>query len=95
MKFFKRFLAKRKIPRGPYCYSGHLGKGLCEHYSSIIDNDVVIPFCKFLNCGDISNIHDDEFNKLLKSRDNNAGRLYEEFPLTLLWDQVKECGVKE
>ena len=90
----KKFLAKMKIPRGPYCYSGHLGKQLCPYYMYKFDSDVEVVFCEYLKCGDISNVSEDDFNKLLKSRENNTRLLYEEYPLDLLWDQVKECGVK-
>ena len=93
MKTLDKFSTKRKIPRGPYCYKDK-GKHLCPYYKYKLDSDVLIAFCEYLKCGDISSISEDDFNKLLASRDSNLRYLYEQFPLDLLWDQVKECGVK-
>lgn len=95
MKFFKSFLAKRKIPRGPYCYSSHLGKQLCPYYMYKFDADVEVVFCEYLKCGDISSVSEVDFEKLVKSRNSDTRDLFLDYPLDTLWDQVKECGVKE
>ena len=94
MNILKKWKLTRKIPRGPYCYSCHLGKGLCPYYGHIFDNGVEIPYCEFMKCGSISNISDADFNILLKSRCGDVRNLCLEYPLDELWDQVKECGVK-
>ena len=95
MNILKKWKLQRRIPRGPYCYSSHLGKELCPYYMYKFDADVEVVFCEYLKCGDISSVSEVDFEKLLKSRENNTRLLYEDYPLDTLWDQCKECGVKE
>lgn len=95
MNILKKWKLQRKIPRGPYCYSSHLGKQLCPYYMHKFDSDVEVVWCDYLKCGDISSVTEAGFEKLVKSRNGNTRDLCLDYPLDTLWDQVKECGVKE
>lgn len=93
MKFFEKWKLTKKIPRGPYCYSGHLGKNRCKHYSFIDDSGIKIPHCNFLNISSIDGLDDFSFCKLVEVYKSKES-LYNKYPVSLLFDQVKECGIK-
>jgi hypothetical protein len=90
------------IPQGDYCYewiekpnSKNNFKGsikTCPHYTTKTFNGVEVPWCLFLNCGGISNHNDDSDIQALVDHFGSEERMNEILPLSLLWDQVKECG---
>lgn len=92
---------KNKIPHGIYCYDS---KGLCPYwnYKQIThdrkDEDyepISIPYCSYLNEGDLFNLTKEQFKELLRYFNCTKEELWEKFPLDLLWDQVKECGIND
>ena len=86
---------KTLIPHGDYCYSGNK---ICPYRTNkeVGHNDtVLISYCSYLEQGDISDLSKEEF-KLLKNYHNMTDEeLWEEYPLDVLWDSVKECGVND
>jgi len=76
------------IPHGPYCYDN---KGRCPYFTIKFINNIGITWCKYLNLGDLGNITDNEFKNLKQFHNNeDVNKLY---PLSVLWDQVKECNI--
>lgn len=94
-----------KIPEGHYCYVPDMEKNAnrdensgiyytknCPYYSSIEDEGVIIPYCKFIEEGGLENeITEKEFDRLHKKY-GTSKNVWDKYPLDLLWDQVKECG---
>lgn len=94
-------LDKEKIPHGDYCYSdlkivedpvfGFRSKHVaCPYWRRRKINGVDVVWCDFLNSGGMLN-EDFDMSKLIEhygSEDNTFKKL----PLSLLFDQVKECG---
>lgn len=92
------------IPEGPYCYLPDIEKNKnkdkndtayyikpCPYYSSIEDEGVKLPYCKFLEQGGTENgMSNEDFKKLEKKY--GPDKIWDKYPLGLLWDQVKECG---
>ena len=82
---------EKVIPEGEYCYDEN---GNCPYFSHEEVGRAKITFCKFLNKGCIGNVSDEEFDYFKyfhnTSKDEDIWELY---PLDLLWDQVKECGI--
>ncbi len=79
------------IPKGVYCYSG---KNICPHFTTKSVGTATITYCKFLKQGSIGNVTDDEFNYFKDFHKTSSDEdIWELYPLDLLWDQVKECGV--
>ena len=94
---------KRKIPKGYYCYD-HLelnkktGKfkivGWCPYWSNRKNRpEQECGFCAYLNKGDWdinaeAEIIDPHTGNILRGNDIP-------FPVSLLWDLVKECGINE
>lgn len=97
---------ERLIPKGQYCYEhiGRNGEGrsICPYFTkktiiydnTDIYNDVIqIPWCSYLNEGDIGLLNDRQIERLTQHYGCTVDRLNEMYPLDLLWDWVKECGV--
>ena len=80
------------IPEGQYCYDKN---GLCPNYKTKTVNTVAIPFCKLLNDGGIDNNTTEEEFELLKEfhGTSDINDIFDLYPLDLLWDSVKECGL--
>lgn len=84
------------IPPGPYCYT-YDSKGkyiLCPYWDKIEGApEQANGFCHFLNKGDI------EIGKdaVLIDMDTEEITPHDELPFnpSLLWDQVKECGIND
>ena len=81
-----------------YCYDDN---GLCPYWD-MIDG---LPhqesgYCHYLKRGDIDRNNDE--NYILQQIDLKTGKVIKEipapdaeFPIGLLWDQCKECGINE
>jgi hypothetical protein len=92
-----------QIPYGDYCYTwlekpskenGFVGKTkACPYYATKTFNGVEVPWCTFLKCGGLNNSTDDSEVANLIDYFGSEEKMNEELPLSLLWDQVKECGV--
>lgn len=84
-----------KIPPGPYCYTYEDGKfKVCPYWDTIEGApEQANGFCHFLSKGDI------EIGKEAELIDMDTGEVtpWEELPFnpSLLWDQVKECGIND
>ena len=82
---------KRLIPKGPYCYDEY---GLCPYWN--IRNDKPHQYngyCKYLEKGDWELNQDSYFieeytGEIKKGRDMP-------FPVSNIWDQIKECGIND
>jgi hypothetical protein len=74
-----------KIPKGFYCYN-------CPFYSHINLAGVTLPFCEYLNKSSVPlNITNENWNNLKKYH-GSTDAIFENHPLDLLWDRIKECG---
>lgn len=93
------------IPKGPYCYVPDVEKNAnkdkndpvyytktCPYWSYIKDEGVDICQCSFLNEGCVPNGTSKKDYKKLKEKYGSIEKVWEKYPLDLLWDQVKECG---
>jgi hypothetical protein len=81
------------IPKGSYCYTFIDDKHYyCPFSSYIEDEGVIIPYCTFLNKGGIDNSTTDEEFDILEKKYGSIDKVWEKYPLDLLWDSVKECG---
>ena len=92
---------KESIPKGEYCYCGMevidsntstpvIKVKCCPYWKFKTINGVEVNWCEFLDKGGLPNKEID-FQKLVDvygSEDN----VYDELSLSLLFDQVKECG---
>lgn len=96
------------IPKGPYCYT--LGEKLigqeyypepynynyCPYYQRLNIDGVSVPYCMFLKEGGLgNNVSDDAFRRLKYSFDATDEEIFDMFPLDLLWDGCKECGIND
>lgn len=92
------------IPEGVYCYVPDLEKNAnkdkddltfyikhCPYISTIEDEGVILPYCKFLELGGINNSTSEEGFDKLEAKYGEDG-IWEKYPLDLLWDSVKQCG---
>ena len=80
------------IPFGIYCYDED---GICPYWKrKIIEGtDIKCLYCEYLNEYDLGGLTDEEYVKLKEYlTENDIDKLY---TLSLLWDQVKECGQNE
>ena len=86
------------IPHGPYCYSESRGRGRCPYWELREDKPSQMNgYCHFLEKGDWELHQDSEFtthNPTTKELIIVKGRDVP-FPVSLLWDQVKECGIND
>ncbi len=91
MKFIKDTSV---IPKGDYCYSLNENKErqLCPYYRIIPDRpEQYNGWCDFLEKGDIEIaedwiLYDEKSGEKILANDIPI-------PLSLLWDQCKECGI--
>ena len=99
---------KELIPKGDYCYShiekieetGDLTLDLieiikfkvklCPYFKTKDINGVKVYWCDYLNKGGLPN-EEIDFQKLVEFY-GSEDILYDELSLSLLFDQVKECG---
>ena len=87
------------IPNGIYCYNaisgpdkhGILNTKTCPYFKTKEYNGVWVPYCEYLEWGDVSNVTDEEYKKLLEYFGNEE-KMKGKLPLGLLWDGCKECG---
>jgi hypothetical protein len=93
------------IPYGSYCYDGNIR---CPYWvwkqithdqkvpRRVNDKDEVIsvsiPYCLYLDQGDVFGISKEEFDELKHFHNMTNEELWEKYPLDLLWDACKECG---
>lgn len=77
------------VPKGIYCYDEN---ELCPQFKVKFINGVAVYFCQELNQYGLDNNMTDEEFKILKQfhKTDDIDKLY---PLFLLWDKVKECGI--
>ena len=90
-----------RIPKGMYCYSGGRGTGRCPYWRRIKDRpDQADGWCNYLNKGDIEIAAETEWT-VQYVRDKEFGRVGDKISgsdmpgSSLLWDQCKECGIKD
>jgi len=99
------------IPTGSYCYipisydnnNNALNIELCPYYDYRIfkdgEGEIHLPYCHYLEAGSIpkdgswENNEFERLKKLLKIVDDEE--LWELFPVDLLFDQCKECGIND
>lgn len=89
-----------KIPKGDYCYvfvDGINKYGIpntksCPYYSFREYNGVRVPYCEYMEYGDIGNHTTEEEYKKLLEYFGSKEKLDKELPLMLLFDSCKECG---
>lgn len=94
------------IPEGSYCYvpksykDGVLNIELCPYFDYRVFEDekgkINLPYCHFLEAGSIpsngwDNNEHERLKEILKIKDDDE--LFELFPLDVLFDQCKECGI--
>lgn len=88
---FKKFLARLKllkqIPKGPYCY----GEFTCPFRIYLQDEGIEIPYCSYLEDGDITCISDTAFEILEKKY---GMEVWNKYSLPFLAQGLKECGEK-
>lgn len=92
----KDFIGSLFIPKGLYCYNGNHKKCIfrtdVEVYNQYTKKWIKLPFCNFLNLGDVGNdITEEEYNFVKEVLTPEILEKY--FPLFLLWDSCKECGI--
>ena len=101
---------KSVIPYGDYCYNENgrcpywiykkitHDKKVPKRYRQIEEEEEVsvsIPYCLYLNKGDVFDISDEEFEELKYFHNCTDEELLSKYPLSLLWDAIKECGENE
>lgn len=80
------------IPKGIYCYS----KEICPYFTRKQVGEIRIAYCKFLKQGSIGHLIDKQFDYLkIYHKTSSDEDIYNLYPLELLWDQIKECGINE
>jgi len=81
------------IPSGPYCHGKSLGD-VCPYWKLLPDRpEQYNGWCDFLGKGDIELGGEKELENVdtgEKAKGSEFG-----FPVSLLWDQCKECGINE
>lgn len=93
------------IPEGMYCYAPDIDKNenkdenddayytkACPYWGYTKDEGVDICSCSFLKEGCIPNGTSKKDFKKLKKKYGSSNKVFEKYPLDILWDQVKECG---
>lgn len=95
------------IPRGQYCYKlagkmKHRADGMpywktkcCPHLTSKKFGGVVVTWCNFLELGSVHNNTTPEEHKKLEAHFGSEAKMDEKLPLSLLWDQCKECSIRD
>jgi len=90
------------IPFGDYCYSidrvdlkeSKIYVKQCPYSTYKIIADVHIPYCEYLEQMGSPNCNDEDYAKLLAFYGNHDN-LSKVTPLSLLFDDCKECGINE
>jgi hypothetical protein len=84
------------IPQGVYCYT-YLKDGsyyVCPYWSKIEGGEEQADgYCAFLEKGDLDIQNEQEFKDLKTGEITKGSEL--PFATSLLWDQVKECGIND
>ena len=82
------------IPKGAYCYTYENGKFIVCPYWDTIEGapEQADGYCHFLEKGDLD-IEKEMVLKDMKTGEETRGDELP-FPVSLLWDQCKECGIK-
>ena len=98
-------IAWLRIPKGMYCYSGGRGTGRCPYWRRIKGRpDQADGWCNYLNKGDVEIAAEKTFvvtyvrDGLVEGSTSRVGDKISgsDFPGgSLLWDQCKECGIKD
>lgn len=81
------------IPKGPYCYDEN---GLCPYWDSHNIphySDMENGYCKYLEKGDWEINTEKRWTSPNHEEPVSANQIG--LPLSLLWDQVKECGIND
>jgi hypothetical protein len=91
----KSFTERRKIlnsiPEGQYCYDE---KGRCPYWSKkSLRAEQYNGWCNLLNKGDLEIAKETMYTDLKTGEETSGYDLG--FPVSLLWDQCKECGYKK
>ncbi len=97
-------IIKQLIPKGGYCYDGIEVIGsdsstpvikirLCPYWKRKKINGVEVNWCEFLDQGGMPN-EEIDFQKLIEHYGSEDG-VYDNLPLSLLFDQIKCCGENE
>ncbi len=73
------------IPKGLYC-------SFCPYFTTLLIEEISIPFCIYLGKGDSGRLTDKQYD-ILKTKLKQDP--HEVFPLMILWDSCKECGINE
>ena len=86
---------KNKIPQGLYCYDKN---GICPYWRLLKDRpEQYDGWCDYLGKGDIE-IAKEMILKSKRMKDKTIKTMRGDeapFPVSLLWDQCKECGINE
>lgn len=78
-----------QIPKGPYCYDEN---GLCPYWDIIEElPDQYNGYCGFLGKNDTQLAQERELEEVKSGEVARGDEL--PFPVSLLWDQCKECGI--
>jgi len=99
----KFIIAWFRIPKGQYCYFGSRGCRRCPYWRRIEDRpSIANGWCDYLGKGDIEIAAETEWILTHVGKDSELGRKVgdringSDLPgSSLLWDQCKECGIKE
>lgn len=94
---------KKQIPEGPYCYNGigfddTTGRykiKCCPFHKWVKDEGVDIVYCSLLKEGCIPNGTPTKDYEKLRLKYGGENELWNKYPSSLLWDQVKKCGIKD
>jgi hypothetical protein len=79
------------IPKGIYCYDE---KGVCPYWSSLDGlPDQYNGYCSFLDKGDVELAQQMELQNVKTGEVARGDEL--PFPVSLLWDQCKMCGIND
>lgn len=83
-----------RIPKGVYCYSGGRGTGRCPYWRRIKDRpDQEDGWCDYLGKGDTEIKSEGDWIITYSKIPEEIGKSVE--GISLLWDQCKECGIKD
>ncbi len=86
---------KNLIPIGPYCYTYKDSKYIpCPYFKIKNINSIPVSWCDYLGLGGITGDHnapENQYEKLLEYYKTEEA-MDKELPLSLLFDQCKECG---
>ena len=84
------------IPKGPYCYTYDKNGTycLCPYWKSIEDRpEQYDGWCDFLGYGDLEHEKEMVLKDMKTGEETRGDEL--PFPVSLLFDQCKECGIND